>query len=46
LETTKRRGREREGEKEKKKNRNPIVFDHLLSIQKFCGKGFEATLSI
>lgn len=49
-ETTKRRGRERERERDKektkKKNPNPIVFNHPFSIQKFCGKGFETTLSI
>jgi hypothetical protein len=47
LETTKRRGRERgDKEKKKKKNPNPNVFDHPFSIQKFCRKGLEATLSI
>jgi hypothetical protein len=40
-------GEGREEDKEKKKNPNPnVVFDHPFFIQKFCGKGFKATLSI
>jgi hypothetical protein len=46
FETTKGRGRESGDKEKKKKNPNPKCLDHPFSIQKFCGKGFETTLSI